>query len=179
MCTIVHPCCLQTTARTTRVLLYTYATPRPIGPYARSLQVDTPAQVYTVHGRPITSARSRRSLYYNTFPLCPSFSLASRNCPQIPSRSYTIMLWRTTRHLITSSIAPVFYNRLGPTMMCHFACKTTNAPSTSFLLAPWQLSKSFSFWVTGWETFCRKHGHFRYMRSTSQYQMLRFSLEIL
>ena len=53
----------QTTVRATRVLLHTYATLQPIGPRARSLHVATPAHVYTIHGQPITSARSRRSLY--------------------------------------------------------------------------------------------------------------------
>ena len=48
VCTTVHACCLQTTARTTRVLLYTYATQRPIGTRARSLHVGTPAHVYTL-----------------------------------------------------------------------------------------------------------------------------------
>ena len=50
------------------MLLYTYGTQRPIGPCARSLHVGTPAHMYTVHGRPITSARSRRSLYYRPPP---------------------------------------------------------------------------------------------------------------
>ena len=41
------------------MLLYTYATQRPIGTRARSLHVGTPAHVYTVPAaRPITSARA-------------------------------------------------------------------------------------------------------------------------
>ena len=52
--------------RTTRVLLYTYATQRPIGERARSLHVGTPAYVYTLPtaGSP-TYARVGR---YTTVP---------------------------------------------------------------------------------------------------------------
>ena len=50
----------------TRVLLYTYATPRPVGTRARSLHVGTPAHVCTVNGRPVNNLRARWSLYYIT-----------------------------------------------------------------------------------------------------------------
>ena len=41
------------------MLLYTYATPRPIGTLARSVQVSTPAHVHTMPAaRSITSARA-------------------------------------------------------------------------------------------------------------------------
>ena len=50
------------------MLLYTYATQRPIGARARSLHVGTPAHVYTVHGHQINNSRARRSLYYTNRP---------------------------------------------------------------------------------------------------------------
>ena len=45
------------------MLLYTYATPRPVGTGARSLHVGTPAHVCTVYGCPVNNLRAHAGRY--------------------------------------------------------------------------------------------------------------------
>ena len=60
-CATVHAKYPHTTARTTRVLLYTYTTQRPIETRARSLHEGTPAHVYTVPAARLITAACARS----------------------------------------------------------------------------------------------------------------------